>query len=479
MDFRTYVTALRRRWWVAALITVLAVVASGLAYTATPPTYATGVTFYVRTPVQNGMNPQSVTQFAQDRVNSYVVLMSSERVAQDVITSTGVKMSPRDVAREITAEADLNTVVMRATVRDGSAQRSLLLAQGLASTFGSTVSRLDNTQVGKTPTVIIDVVSGPTALGRVAPSLKVYGGLGLLVGLAVGVLLVLVLEILDNTVRTVGAAAALVGAPVIGNIRYDPAARKAPLIVGDRSGSVRSEAFRQLRTNLQFINVAHSTQVLVVTSAAPSEGKTSVCVNLALALAEAGRRVLILDGDLRRPQVANLLGLEPELGLTTVLLGQIDLDRALQPWSSGITALTSGPLPPNPSELLGGRRMAELLSALRPRFDDILIDTPPLLPVTDAAVAATLGDGVVLTIRYAKTTREQVLGAVHALRSVDVPILGSVINMRRLRRHERRGYGYAPGFSWQQEPVEPPVAEQHEVRHLAELSPEKHRVEQR
>lgn len=448
MDFRSYVMALRRYWWVAALITLLGVVVSAAAIVITPPTYASTVTFYVRTPVQNGVNPQSVAAFAQDRVNSYVVLMSSERVARGVVTSSGVNLPPRDVARRITAEADLDTVVMRATIRDSSSERSLLLAQGLAATFGSTVSRLDNSQSAK-PTVIIDVVSGPAELGRVAPSIKVYGGLGLLSGLVLGVLLVLLLDLLDNTVRDVEAAAALAGAPAIGNIRFDRSARRAPLILGNQSGSLRSEAFRQLRTNLQFINVAHETKVLVVTSSNPSEGKTNVTVNLALALAEAGRTVLVIDGDLRRPGVANLLGLESELGLTNVLLGELGLDLALQSWTGGITVLSSGSLPPNPSELLGGHRMTELLDMLRPQFDNILIDTPPLLPVTDAAVAATLADGVILAVRYAKTTREQVVSAAAALDAVSARTIGVVLNMRRSRRRERRGYGYAPGFSSQ------------------------------
>ena len=447
MDFRTYVTALRRHWWVAALAVLLGVVASLAAYAASPATYASTVTFYVSAPVQNGANPQSVGEFAQSRVNSYVVLMSSEQVARGVITSTGVDLSPREVARKVTAEANLNTVVVRATVRDSSSQRSMLLAQGLAATFATTASQLDNPAGGR-PTVYVNVVSGPTALGVVAPSLKVYGGLGVLAGGTIGVLLILLLEILDSTVRNVETATALAGAPLVGDIGLDTRARKAPLILTKRTGSLRAESFRQLRTNLQFIHAARSVKVLVVTSATSGEGKTSVCINLALALAEAGRKVLVLDGDLRRPRLADLLELESEVGLTSVLIGQVAPEQALQPWLPNLTVLTSGPLPPNPSELLGGERMAALVDRLRPQFDDILIDTPPLLPVTDAAVAASLADGVLLVVRYAKTTREQVKSAVGLLRGVSAETVGVVINMRRAPRRERRGYGSAPGFTW-------------------------------
>lgn len=457
MDFRTYVTALRRHWWIPVLVTLLSLAGSAFAYYATPSTYASTVTFYVSTPISDSTNAQSAGQFAQARVNSYVVLMSSERVAKAVVDRTGADLRPTEVMRKISAEASINTVVVQATVQDSSPQRAMLLAEGLADTFGTTVSRLDNPGTGRA-NVIINVVSGPTALGVVAPQLKVYLGLGLLVGLVVGVLLVLLREILDNTLRSADAAASLIGAPVLGNIRFDADARKSPLISSERTGSLRAESFRQLRTNLQFINAAHSTKVLVMTSATSGEGKTTSVVNLALALAEAGRKVLIVEGDLRRPAIARLLGLEPEIGLTNVLVGQVPLEDALQDWAPGITVLTSGSLPPNPSELLGGRKMAELLDTVRPRFDQILIDTPPLLPVTDAAVVSAFTDGVVVVVRSAKTTRDQVTAATRALRVVNAELIGLVINMRRPRRQESRGYEPKPTYGWPIEAKTDPAA---------------------
>lgn len=443
MDFRTYVTALRRYWWVAVLTTVLGLGAAGVAYKVTPATYASTVTFYVSAPVPKGVNPQSVNAFAQAQVNSYVVLMSSETVARTVIGRTGVDLSPTEVMKKITAEADLNTVVVTATVQDSSQPRASQLARGLAETFGKTVSRLDNARTG-TATVIINVVSGPSDLGAVAPRLKVFGGLGLLAGLVLGFFLIVLRELLDNTLRSPEAVSDLVGAPAIGNIDFDSEARKAPLVLAERGGSVQAESFRQLRTNLTFIDIAHSTKVLVVTSPVAGEGKTSLCLNLALTLAETGHRVLVIEGDLRKPQVARVLGLESELGLTNVLVGHVSLEEVLQPWTSQVSVLTSGSLPPNPSELLEGKQFKQLLDDLTPHFDQILIDTPPLLPVTDAAVAATIGDGVVLVVRHAKTTRDQVAAAVSSLRAVNAEIIGVVLTMRRPRRQEKRAYRLDP-----------------------------------
>lgn len=441
MELRTYLIALRKNWWVIAIVTVLVTSGGLLAYRLTPSTYASTVTFYVSTPMQKNSNPMSAGQFAEARVNSYVELLSSEKLAKVVVKDTGVDLGPRDVMKEITAEAQLNTVLVTATVTDSSSSRSQLLAQSIADNFGKMVSDLDN-QGRKDSIVVINVVSGPTLVGVVSPSLKRYGGIALLSGLVVGVLLALLRELLDTSVRTVESARGLVGAPVLGMIGYDAASKKSPLILGDKTSSVRAESFRQLRTNLQFIDAADPTDVVLVTSSMPGEGKSTTAINLALTFVEFGERVLIIEGDLRRPKVAGYLGLEGDLGLTNVLVGQVEVDQVIQSFGTGgLSFLGSGSIPPNPSELLGGSRMAELMTELRTRFDKIVIDAPPLLPVTDAVVAAASADGVVFVIRHGKTSRAQVGHAARALHTVNIRIVGTVLTMRKAGRAEKRYYG--------------------------------------
>jgi capsular exopolysaccharide synthesis family protein len=195
------------------------------------------------------------------------------------------------------------------------------------------------------------------------------------------------------------------------------------------AGSTRAEAYRQLRTNLMFSNVGKKLQAIVVSSAVSGEGKSTTAVNLATVLAETGRPVLLVDADLRRPSVAGYLDIEGGAGLTNVLAGQLSLDDAIQKWGNGgLHVLASGTLPPNPSELIGSERMATLMAELRTRFDVIVIDTPPVLPVTDAAVAAAHADGVVLVVRHGKTDRERVAMAAQGLRAVDAHIAGTVLN---------------------------------------------------
>lgn len=443
MDLRTYLAALRKSWLLVTLMAILGAAAGTLAYALTPPTYASTIEFYVSTPNPEGSNPQSSGQFAESRVNSYVVLLSSEQMARRVVDSTGIERSPLQLSRQIDASAQLNTVIVTATVTDNDPQRSLLIAQGLADGFPKLVDELDN-QGRNTAVVSIHVVSGPNLqVNPISPDPKLYIGLGLAAGLILGLVIAIMREIFDNSVRTVESAQRLVGAPVIGTIVYDPDAKRSPLIVGDEASSARSEAYRQLRTNLQFISAANSADTILVTSSIALEGKSTTAVNLALTFVEFGERVLLIDGDLRRSRLGEFLGVSSDVGLTNVLAGQVALDDALQQWrDSGLTFLASGSTAPNPSELLGSSRMAALIASVQGRYDKIVIDSPPVLPVADAAVLSTYAEAVVFVVRHGRTSRTQVANAAAALEHVDATIVGSVLNMKKTNRREQRRYGH-------------------------------------
>ena len=158
-------------------------------------------------------------------------------------------------------------------------------------------------------------------------------------------------------------------------------------------------------------------------------------------------RTILVEADLRRPRVADYMGLEGAVGLTSVLTGLASLDEALQPWGrNAMWVLASGPLPPNPSEILGSHQMSELLKTLEDRADVIVLDSPPLLPVTDAAVLARQADGAVLVVRHGKTRREQVTRALEALQGVDAKLLGTVLNWAPVKGPDADNYGYGPGY---------------------------------
>jgi receptor protein-tyrosine kinase len=265
---------------------------------------------------------------------------------------------------------------------------------------------------------------------QVSPQIVLYIVVAVLIGLLLGIALAVARDLLDRTIRTAENVADLTEAPVLASVAFDPDIRSAPLLTDLGGFAARTEAFRLLRTNLQFIDLDHKARVLVVTSAVPGEGKTMTGTNLAVALAQTGRSVLIIDADLRRPRVASGLGLDPAIGLTTALVGKTDISDAIQVHEpSGLHVLASGAKPPNPTEILQARVTQDLIKRLRQSYDTVIIDAPPLLPVADASVLSTLADGVILVIRHGRTTRDQVNEAITRLGQVGGRLYGVVVNM--------------------------------------------------
>ncbi len=201
------------------------------------------------------------------------------------------------------------------------------------------------------------------------------------------------------------------------------------LITVSEPRSPISEAYRALRTNLDFASLDRALKTLVVTSAGVGEGKSTTLANLAVVSAQAGRKVVLVDADLRRPTLHQIFGLGNETGLTTVMMDDAALaDPPLQETGvEDLTVLTSGPLPPNPAELLGSRRMEEVVAALAERADQVFFDTPPVVAVTDAAVLSTKVDGVLLVISAGKTRREYARTAVQRLEQIKARLVGTVL----------------------------------------------------
>ena len=452
MQLSTYLRALRKSWWIIVLMLLLGASGGVAKNVRATPVYAATITFYVSTPGSATQTSQLAdAQFAERRANSYVELLSSERLAQLVISDTGLNVRPGLVMHEISATAQLNTVLVKATVKDTSRTRALLITSSLASQFPALVDRLDNSGLAK-PSVALDVVSGPTLHSApVSPRKNLNLALGLGIGFMIGILLAIGRELMDSTVRSPAMLQELFSAPMIGTIPFDTTVNVAPLIVGAQAHTSRAEAMRQIRTGLQFVDVDRPPQVIVVTSSTASEGKSTTATNLALAFAETDLRVLLIEADLRRPRVTDYLGVERAVGLSNILANQVDFDVVLQSWGDNLSVLPSGPTPPNAPAMLGSQRMAALMSTLRAKFDIVIIDTPPLLPVTDAALVATLSDGVVVVARYGKVTRTQLRAAVHNLEAVNATVLGFVFNAIPRRQAKEYGGRY-DGYGYQEDP---------------------------
>lgn len=430
VDLRDYLHLLHRQWRLIAACVLLSAGAAALVSVTATPQYRSTVKFFVSTPTDTANSAYTGGLFSQQRAKSYADILAGPATADAV--AAGVPGSQTSSLQGVISAAVVpDTVLLEATITDPSAERALQIARAVAATFPRLVTDLEKpSDVAEAP-VKVSVVEEPRLPGRPFTPQPVRNlGLAVVLGLLLGVGLAVLRETLDNTVKTQEDVRLVTGHATLGTVAFDADASKRPLIVQDSPHSARAESFRQLRTNLQFVQVDGALRSFVVTSSLPHEGKSTTACNLALTLAQAGLRVCLVEADLRRPKIADYLGIEGAVGVTSVLIGLVGLDDALQPWGDGVLeVLPSGPIPPNPSELLSSTGMATLLRSLEQRFELVIVDAPPLLPVTDGAILSTLTGGAVLCVHAGATRRDQLGHAVAALEAVDAKVLGMVLNM--------------------------------------------------
>jgi capsular exopolysaccharide synthesis family protein len=445
-----YLRIIRARWMLIAASALFTVAVAALLTLNSTPQYSSSSKLFVST---SGSTDDAQAaqggQFSLQRVKSYADLVSGEKIASRVVDRLGLNESPRALAAQISASSKLDTVILTISVADPSPKRAQMLAQAVSEEFVQYVAELETPPGKDEATIKATIVDAATEPGApVSPQPTRNLALGLILGALVGAGLAVLRETLDTSVKSIEDFAQFTDAPLLGSITFDSEAIDDPLISSLGSYAPRVEAFRILRTNLQFIDPDHRHKVFTVTSSLPGEGKSTTATNLAIALAESGERVVLVEGDMRRPRVSDYMNLEPEVGLTTVLVGRIKLDDAIQETATaGLHVLTSGQVPPNPAELIKSNAMAAVLAELRERYDVVLIDATPLLPVTDAALIASQSDGAIVVVRHGSTTVDQVRGALERLESVGSKPLGIVMNRTPRPTKRERGYGYGYGYA--------------------------------
>lgn len=443
VQLHEFLAILRKRWVSIVLITALAVAGAISATLLATPTYQARSQVFVS--VSTGGTTSDLLQgsnFTQNRVKSYTDMVTSPRVLIPVIKDLGLSITPDELATSITSDSPLDTVLINITVSDTDPQMAKDVANATADSLGAQVTALEK-PAGSQPSPVhissLRMATMPTS--PFTPNPKLNLALGLLMGLAVGVGLAVLREVLNTKVRTEDDVQKVTDFSVIARIGYDEDASQHPLIVHSSPHSHRSEAFRRLRTNLQFLDIEDRPKTIVVTSSLSGEGKSTTAINLAITLADAGSKVALVDADLRWPSVAEYMGLEGEVGLTTVLIGKADLNDAIQPWGDrSLHVLLSGQVPPNPSEMLGSRSMVKLLEQLTSQFDIVLIDTPPLLPVTDAAILAKITGGALVIAAADSLHRQQLADGLGSLEEVGARVLGLVLN--RMAHKQTGAYSY-------------------------------------
>lgn len=422
------------------------------------PQYAASAQLFVTTQGNDSVGDLNQgNAFAQGRVSSYVSLATSNRVLGDV--GEQLDLTVDQLRGSVTAENPVNTVLINVRATSGNAQSAARIANAAADHLVELVNSVENSGADDgavAPVTLTKVQDAGVPTYPFAPSTTRNLLLGVVLSLIAGVSAALLIERFDTRLRGRAAIEEVSDASILGTFAPETGTGSELLLRDLETYSGRAEAYRQLRTHLQFVGVDGGVRSVLMTSSVPGEGKSTTAANLAIVLAENGVRVLLVDADLRRPRIDSLLGLERSVGLTTVLTGRIALEDAIQEVSFGqpLSVLTAGALPPNPSEMLASARMEQLVADMTDQFDVVIIDSPPLVGVSDPSSLATMVSGVLLVASAdGRLHRDQFTQALENLKFVHARLFGLVLN--RVDLGKRKGYY---GYESRSEPEAPPTA---------------------
>ena len=452
MELIAYWRLLVQNRILVGLCTLLGFFASVIITATTTPLYQSKAQLFVSTPAAALDISTLATggSFSQQRVKSYAQIINSPMTLKPVIKNLELSLTPAQLAEQITSSAPLDTVLIDITVTDADPLLAADIANAVTDQFGKTVAALELRGMGSDSIVKVSTVQNAiAATSPTSPKKSINYALGFLLGFGLGVGVASLRRLLDNSVKNEDD---LTGTPLLAAVGFDTMADEKPLITQIGRYAARTEAFRTIRTNLQYIRPDSPPKVIVVTSALPNEGKTTSAMNLALSLSQAGSKTLLIEADLRRPKISIYMEFSAKAtGLTEILASSKSITPLLLKKNihryddSKLDVLPAGVVPPNPSELLASHRFDKLITVLRKKYKYIIIDCPPLLPVTDAAIVSARVDGSILVVHAGATKKPQYTGARDAMVSVGSTVLGVILNMIPENSLEYE-YGYRYGY---------------------------------
>lgn len=405
-----------------------------------PKIYASTATGYVTVGDGTGIGDViSGSAAAKEKASAYLAFVNSGPVADEIVAANPeLNLTRSQVQSNLTATVDANSALIRVSATGNTPQA----AQALANSSLEAVAKVANNLEGSSTIRVIPLEDGTISNTPVSPDTTKLVGIGAAAGLVLVLAVILLRRTVDTKLRTRDDATKATDAGILGVLPVSEELTEENILRAN-SDHISQEAIRQMRTNLRFVNVDNPPKSLIITSAEPGEGKSTVSTSIARALADAGEPVIIIDADLRRPTIAKKFKIDSKIGLTQVLAGQVELADAVRQFEdTQLFILPAGRIPPNPSELLGSDKMRQLIAELSGEFT-VIVDVPPVLPVTDAALLSTAVDGVVLVGSVGKTRKENLAEAASNLRKVSANLLGIVINRAPRTGLGNTYYGFA------------------------------------
>ncbi|ROR90506.1 polysaccharide biosynthesis tyrosine autokinase [Nocardioides aurantiacus] len=423
----------RFNWLTLVAVTAVGAGLGALLASSMTPQYTARSEVFVS--VNNGSNTSEIAEgasYSQDQARNFAAVVTREVVLEDIVDSLDLPMTVSDLRDHVSATVPLNTSIITISVVDTSAQRAAAIANSLSQGLAREIPQLaPSSSNSSTPLSLKPVERAVPPQSPSSPHTNLVIVLGALLMLSATVLVLAVRDLIKGKVRSADQAVEITGAPLLGTITSHRALHKRPMASATEN-ALRAEQYRQIRTNLRFIQMDHGHKVFLFTSSIPGEAKSTTAANVAATLAEDGVRVCLVEADLRKPRLAETMNLVDGVGFTSVLARSLSLDDALQPWGDhGLSVLLAGEVPPNPSELLGSSRAQTLLNEIRTRFEVTIIDAPPLIPVTDATLLARFAGGAVMVVSEGTVEVRELRRAVERMGMVDAPVLGTIVTMSK------------------------------------------------
>jgi capsular exopolysaccharide synthesis family protein len=434
MDIKVYLKIIRNRWWLLILGPVLAAAAAFYISKQLTPVYSTSTTLLVNQTQTPGTVQYNDILTSERLTNTYAELVRRPVILENVIRRLDLTMNYAELSGRMAVSAIPNTQLLKISIEDTDPVRASIIANTTAQEFIDDNSK----QLGRPGSVsVAQEATVPNTPAK--PNVRMNTVLAAIVGLLVVGSLAVLLEYLDDTVKAEDEMETVLGVPMLGIVRKHKPYRGK--VVGPLNQEA-SEAYQALRTNVHFAGVGKKLRSIVITSSSPREGKSTTASGLAIALAQAGSKVILVDADLRRPSLHTIFDLPNTFGLTNLILveAQEPGPALMASGTPNLSILPAGPIPPNPADLLMSTEMEQLMRSMTDKADYVIYDTPPVLAVTDASILSGRTDGVLLVGLSGATRTSSLRQTLQDLMRTQSRILGVVVN--RVRSKPREYYTY-------------------------------------